>query len=57
MKLTHHYDVRVTWEGNRGTGTSHYREYGRETRVEAAGKPECLRHEWGGAGNAVLQRK
>jgi len=39
MQLTHHYDVRVTWEGNRGTGTSHYRAYGRETRVEAAGKP------------------
>jgi organic hydroperoxide reductase OsmC/OhrA len=39
MTMTHHYDVQLTWEGNRGTGTSHYREYGREVRVEAAGKP------------------
>ncbi|GAB3123867.1 OsmC family protein [Glaciibacter psychrotolerans] len=39
MNLSHHYAVLVTWTGNRGSGTSHYREYGRENRVEAAGKP------------------
>ena len=39
MAMTHHYEVQLTWEGNRGTGTSHYRDYGREVRVEADGKP------------------
>ncbi|WP_022884195.1 OsmC family protein [Glaciibacter superstes] len=39
MKAAHDYAVRVTWTGNRGTGTSHYREYGREHRIEATGKP------------------
>jgi organic hydroperoxide reductase OsmC/OhrA len=38
MKTAHHYAVRVAWTGNRGTGTSHYRAYGREHVVEAAGK-------------------
>jgi organic hydroperoxide reductase OsmC/OhrA len=38
MNTAHHYEVRVSWAGNRGTGTSHYRAYGREHVVEAAGK-------------------
>lgn len=38
MKTSHHYEVLVTWSGNRGTGTSHYRAYGREHIVEAEGK-------------------
>ena len=38
MKTSHHYRVSVTWAGNRGTGTSHYRQYGREHLVEAEGK-------------------
>jgi organic hydroperoxide reductase OsmC/OhrA len=38
MKTAHNYEVRVSWTGNRGTGTSHYRAYGREHVVEAAGK-------------------
>jgi organic hydroperoxide reductase OsmC/OhrA len=38
MKTAHHYAVQVSWTGNRGTGTSHYRQYGREHTVEAAGK-------------------
>lgn len=38
MKTSHHYEVLVTWSGNRGTGTSHYRAYGREHIVEARGK-------------------
>lgn len=29
----------MDWLGNRGTGTSDYRAYGREHRVEADGKP------------------
>jgi Predicted redox protein, regulator of disulfide bond formation len=35
----HHYSVQVEWQGNRGGGTSGYREYGREHTVSAAGKP------------------
>lgn len=38
MKTAHHYAVHVTWAGNRGTGTSSYRDYGREHLIEAAGK-------------------
>jgi organic hydroperoxide reductase OsmC/OhrA len=38
MKTVHGYEVRVTWTGNRGTGTSHYRAYGRDHVVQATGK-------------------
>ncbi|TBN56349.1 OsmC family peroxiredoxin [Glaciihabitans arcticus] len=38
MQLDHHFAVAVEWAGNRGTGTSDYRAYGRETTVSAAGK-------------------
>jgi len=38
----HHYAVQVEWLGNRGTGTSDYRAYGRELRVDADGKPSIL---------------
>jgi organic hydroperoxide reductase OsmC/OhrA len=31
--------VRVTWSGNRGTGTSGYAAYGRDHAIEADGKP------------------
>lgn len=34
----HHYSASVEWLGNRGTGTSSYRDYGREVLVTAAGK-------------------
>lgn len=34
----HHYDVRVTWTGNRGTGTSGYRDYARDHLIEADGR-------------------
>ena len=37
MSRTHSYDVSVTWTGNRGTGTSGYRDYGRDHDVTAAG--------------------
>ena len=36
---THTYTTVVTWEGNRGTGTSGYRDYGREHDIGAAGRP------------------
>ncbi len=42
MGFDHHYAIRVEWLGNRGTGTSDYRAYGRELRVDADGKPSIL---------------
>ena len=39
MDIDHHYEVRVEWLGNRGTGTSDYRSYGRENLVTAEGNP------------------
>ncbi len=38
----HRYTLDVTWQGNRGTGTSGYRDYGREVLLAAAGKPALL---------------
>ena len=38
MDLRHHYAVSVEWTGNRGTGTSGYRAYGRDHVVRAEGK-------------------
>lgn len=35
----HHYAIRLQWQGNRGTGTSGYREYGRQHTISADGKP------------------
>ena len=35
----HRYAVDVTWIGNRGTGTSGYRDYDRDYEIAAAGKP------------------
>jgi organic hydroperoxide reductase OsmC/OhrA len=45
MIRTHSYDVTVAWTGNRGSGTSGYREYGRDHEVTVSG---------GGAGDADL---
>ncbi len=36
----HSYEVSVRWTGDRGTGTSGYREYGRDHDVVAPGKPD-----------------
>lgn len=36
----HSYTVTVTWEGNRGTGTSGYRDYGRDHVISSPGKPD-----------------
>jgi organic hydroperoxide reductase OsmC/OhrA len=38
MNLEHHYSVELAWTGNRGTGTSDYRAYGRDHVLSAAGK-------------------
>ncbi|WP_022881716.1 OsmC family protein [Gryllotalpicola ginsengisoli] len=40
MDLTHRYAVSLEWTGNRGTGTSGYRDYGRDHVVRAEGKAE-----------------
>ena len=36
----HHYRLTVEWTGNRGTGTSGYRDYERSHVISAAGKPD-----------------
>lgn len=38
----HRYSVRTTWTGDRGTGTSGYRDYDRSSTIEIAGKPSLL---------------
>lgn len=41
MKLDlHNYAVELSWSGNRGTGTSGYRDYGRDHVLHARGLPE-----------------
>ena len=40
MRGEHHYAVRATWTGDRGTGTSGYRDYDRAVTLEVDGKPE-----------------
>jgi organic hydroperoxide reductase OsmC/OhrA len=39
VRRTHHYGLAVTWTGNRGSGTSGYRDYGRDHTVSADGRP------------------
>ena len=36
---THTYRTTVRWTGNRGSGTSAYRAYGRSHEISSAGKP------------------
>lgn len=36
----HQYQVAVRWTGDRGSGTSHYRHYGRDHLITSAGRPE-----------------
>lgn len=38
----HHYALHVAWQGNRGSGTSGYRDYGRAVLLSADGKPDLL---------------
>lgn len=42
MNVDHGYTVAVEWQGNRGSGTSGYRDYGRQTILRAEGKPDIL---------------
>ena len=35
----HRYRLQSTWTGNRGTGTTGYRDYDRSTTIEIDGKP------------------
>ena len=37
--MDHSYAVRVQWQGNLGTGTSGYRDYGRDLLITAEGNP------------------
>lgn len=37
---SHRYAVDIEWTGNRGSGTSGYRDYGRDHIVRAAGLPD-----------------
>ncbi|MGC5169404.1 OsmC family protein [Micromonospora sp. DT81.3] len=38
----HRYRVTATWTGNRGSGTSGYRDYARDVDLEIEGKPSVL---------------
>ncbi|PJJ72694.1 organic hydroperoxide reductase OsmC/OhrA [Diaminobutyricimonas aerilata] len=40
MRTDHDYAVSIRWTGNRGTGTSGYRDYGRDGVLRADGKHE-----------------
>lgn len=39
MKHDHQYAVRVEWTGNAGSGTTGYRDYGRQHLISAEGNP------------------
>ncbi|GAB3631262.1 OsmC family protein [Microbacterium shaanxiense] len=38
----HRYELTATWQGNRGTGTSGYRDYSRDVTIEIDGKQDLL---------------
>jgi organic hydroperoxide reductase OsmC/OhrA len=38
MGLQHHYAIGLAWTGNRGSGTSSYKSYGRDHVISAEGK-------------------
>jgi organic hydroperoxide reductase OsmC/OhrA len=42
VELQHEYEVAIQWQGNRGSGTSDYKSYGREHTITAIGKPDIL---------------
>jgi organic hydroperoxide reductase OsmC/OhrA len=42
MNGEHHYRLRADWTGNRGTGTSGYRDYDRDVRLSVEGKLDIL---------------
>jgi organic hydroperoxide reductase OsmC/OhrA len=39
MSKTHKYETTVRWTGNLGTGTSGYKDFGRNHEISAPGKP------------------
>ncbi|WP_156760158.1 OsmC family protein [Microbacterium karelineae] len=39
---SHRYALTTTWTGDRGTGTSAYRDYARDVTIRVEGKPELL---------------
>lgn len=40
MHKEHHYNARVTWTGNRGEGTAHYKGYDRSHNISINNKPD-----------------
>ena len=42
MKGQHHYNLTIRWTGNKGSGTSGYREYERSHSIFMDGKAELL---------------
>lgn len=42
MRTEHHYTVTSVWTGDRGSGTSGYRDYDRAVTLHAEGKPDIL---------------
>ena len=36
----HHYNIKTTWTGNRGSGTSEYKSYDRSHTISIEGKPD-----------------
>ncbi len=40
MKGQHQYNLKITWTGNTGTGTSDYRSYTRDHTISAENKPD-----------------
>jgi organic hydroperoxide reductase OsmC/OhrA len=42
LHTEHHFAVTTTWTGNRGTGTSSYRAYGREHEISSNGKAASI---------------
>lgn len=38
----HFYEINVNWTGNRGSGTSGYKDYGRDHAIAAVGLPVLL---------------
>lgn len=40
MRDEHVFEARVEWRGNRGSGTSGYRDYGRQLTISGEGKPD-----------------
>jgi organic hydroperoxide reductase OsmC/OhrA len=42
MNNQHHYKAAISWTGNRGEGTSHYKAYDRSHSLNISHKPEIL---------------